>query len=80
MGGNKIGTTKRGIGPAYSSKASRSGIRMHHLFDENEFEKRFRSMVLNKQKRFGVFEYDVEGELSTYKVSPITWGLGVLPL
>lgn len=31
LGGGGIGTTKRGIGPAYSTKASRSGLRMHHL-------------------------------------------------
>ena len=29
--GNKLGTTKRGIGPAYSDKAVRSGLRMHDL-------------------------------------------------
>jgi len=32
-GDNKIGTTKKGIGPAYMDKASRSGIRMIDLMD-----------------------------------------------
>jgi adenylosuccinate synthase len=62
-----LGTTRRGIGPTYSSKASRSGIRVHHLYQFEDFESRFRQMVRNKQKRFGNFEYDVEGELQRYK-------------
>ncbi|HSZ46446.1 MAG TPA: adenylosuccinate synthase [Streptosporangiaceae bacterium] len=33
LGQSRIGTTGRGIGPAYSDKASRVGIRMQDLFD-----------------------------------------------
>ena len=32
-GGNKIGTTKRGIGPAYGDKAARVGLRMGDMLD-----------------------------------------------
>src|SRR5580693_61743 len=32
-GKNKIGTTKRGIGPAYGDKAARTGLRMIDLID-----------------------------------------------
>ncbi|RKP06966.1 Adenylosuccinate synthetase [Thamnocephalis sphaerospora] len=67
LGGGSIGTTKRGIGPAYSSKASRSGIRVHHLYNWPEFEARFRSIVNNRHKRYGSFEYEVEAELERYK-------------
>ncbi|KAI9469830.1 MAG: Adenylosuccinate synthetase [Benjaminiella poitrasii] len=67
LGRGSIGTTGKGIGPTYSSKASRSGIRVHHLFEFEEFSARFRSMVENKRKRYGNFEYDVEGELERYK-------------
>ncbi|MCX8009622.1 MAG: adenylosuccinate synthase [Ignavibacteria bacterium] len=35
VGANKIGTTGRGIGPAYSDKYSRIGIRAIDLFNEN---------------------------------------------
>ena len=34
LGNNKIGTTGRGIGPAYADKVGRSGIRVADLFDE----------------------------------------------
>ncbi|KAJ3046821.1 hypothetical protein HK097_000483 [Rhizophlyctis rosea] len=68
LGRGSIGTTKKGIGPTYSAKASRSGIRIHHLVQNfPEFEARFRSSVINKQKRYGHFEYDVEAELARYK-------------
>ena len=36
-GKNRIGTTKRGIGPAYSDKASRIGIRMIDLMETEQF-------------------------------------------
>lgn len=37
-GDKKIGTTKRGIGPAYMDKAARVGIRVVDLMDREEFE------------------------------------------
>ena len=39
-GENKIGTTKRGIGPAYKDKVSRIGIRISDLMDKEEFANR----------------------------------------
>ncbi len=68
LGGSSIGTTKRGIGPAYSSKASRSGLRVHHLFDHDTFAQKFRKLVEGRFKRYGHFEYDTEGEILRYKV------------
>jgi adenylosuccinate synthase len=37
-GKNKIGTTKRGIGPAYGDKAARTGLRMVDLINPERFE------------------------------------------
>jgi len=67
LGGSSIGTTKKGIGPAYSGKASRSGLRVHHLFDHETFAQRFRKLVEGRFKRYGTFEYDTEGEIERYK-------------
>lgn len=40
--GKSIGTTKMGIGPAYTSKASRNGIRVGDLLgDFNVFEEKY---------------------------------------
>ncbi len=38
-GKNKIGTTKRGIGPAYGDKAARTGLRVLDLVDSRRFKK-----------------------------------------
>jgi adenylosuccinate synthase len=40
LGKNKLGTTKRGIGPAYADKASRVGLRVQDLFDRKIFEQK----------------------------------------
>ncbi|MFZ2654240.1 MAG: adenylosuccinate synthase [Victivallales bacterium] len=40
--GKKIGTTKRGIGPAYADKMSRIGIRALEMLDPKRLEKSFR--------------------------------------
>ncbi|MBI2659316.1 adenylosuccinate synthetase, partial [Candidatus Woesearchaeota archaeon] len=39
--GGKIGTTARGIGPAYTDKAARIGLKAYEFIDENIFRKRF---------------------------------------
>ncbi|KAF8470439.1 Adenylosuccinate synthetase [Russula ochroleuca] len=67
LGLSSIGTTKKGIGPAYSAKASRSGLRVHHLFD-TAFADKFRKIVEGRYKRYGHFEYDTEGEIKRYQV------------
>src|SRR5437899_5276193 len=44
-GKNKLGTTKRGIGPAYGDKAARTGLRMIDLINPARFERQFRLKV-----------------------------------
>ncbi|HEU6447406.1 MAG TPA: adenylosuccinate synthase [Verrucomicrobiae bacterium] len=39
-GKNKIGTTKRGIGPAYGDKAARVGLRVNDLVDSGRLEEK----------------------------------------
>ncbi len=46
----KIGTTKRGIGPCYSDKAARMGIRAADIMDEERLEARLR-LILPKKNR-----------------------------
>jgi adenylosuccinate synthase len=40
LGDNKLGTTKRGIGPAYADKAARIGLRVQDLLDPSIFRKK----------------------------------------
>ncbi|MCI0745702.1 MAG: adenylosuccinate synthase [Verrucomicrobia subdivision 3 bacterium] len=44
-GKNKIGTTKRGIGPAYGDKAARTGLRMIDLIKPKRFEERLKAKI-----------------------------------
>src|ERR1700691_5957374 len=44
-GKNKIGTTKRGIGPAYGDKAARTGLRMVDLINPDRFEALLRMKI-----------------------------------
>lgn len=49
-GENKIGTTRKGIGPCYMDKAARNGIRIADLMDAEEFETRVRSIIIEKNQ------------------------------
>ena len=47
--GGQIGTTARGIGPAYTDKAARIGLKMYEFVDEALFKKRFGSEEFYQQ-------------------------------
>ena len=44
-GKNKIGTTKRGIGPAYGDKAARTGLRVIDLINPERFAEKLQSKI-----------------------------------
>ncbi|KAF2966333.1 hypothetical protein GQX73_g7212 [Xylaria multiplex] len=68
LGERKIGTTGRGIGPSYSTKATRSGIRVHEIFDQEVFEAKLRKLAEGYRTRFGdVLEYDVDDEIQRFR-------------
>ncbi|KAM7359577.1 adenylosuccinate synthetase [Cochliomyia hominivorax] len=67
-GGKSLGTTKKGIGPAYSSKATRNGIRVGELLgDFNLFSEKFKSIVATHLRLFPSIKVDVDSELLRYK-------------
>jgi adenylosuccinate synthase len=51
LGEQQIGTTKRGIGPAYMDKYSRFGIRMQDLFDPKIFRTKLEVALKDKNKQ-----------------------------
>ncbi|MBW7475655.1 adenylosuccinate synthase [Paenibacillus oenotherae] len=69
-GDNKIGTTRKGIGPCYMDKAARNGIRIADLMDAAEFEDRLRRLVVEKnqviEQVYGGEPLDVETILREY--------------
>ncbi|MYL61414.1 adenylosuccinate synthase, partial [Virgibacillus halodenitrificans] len=69
-GVNKIGTTKKGIGPAYMDKAARMGIRIADLLDKDAFREKLEQNLKEKNRLFEkVYEVDplhVEDILEEY--------------
>jgi adenylosuccinate synthase len=55
LGDEKIGTTKRGIGPCYSDKIARKGIRAIDLTDKNKLSKKLDAIIPIKKKFFEVY-------------------------
>lgn len=54
-GENKIGTTSRGIGPAYQDKVARLGIRMSEFVDPGQFRTRLREVLDYKNRLLQMF-------------------------
>lgn len=53
-GSDSIGTTTRGIGPAYQDKVARFGIRMGEFVDPDQFQARLRSVLEFKNRLLGL--------------------------
>lgn len=66
----RIGTTKKGIGPAYSDKVNRIGIRMADLLDEQILKEKINDQVKEKnillEKVYGVDPIDEKEVLERY--------------
>ena len=74
LGENKIGTTKKGIGPCYADKIQRKGIRIQDLLDETNFEIKVRKNIEDVNLTLTkVYDHsplvvdDILDEFSTYK-------------
>ncbi len=70
LGKNQIGTTGRGIGPAYVDKAARSGLRVGEILDRHSFPDRLRAHFTDINKRLSALysqpEIDVEKYTAEY--------------
>uniref|UniRef100_A0A673BA46 Adenylosuccinate synthetase n=2 Tax=Sphaeramia orbicularis TaxID=375764 RepID=A0A673BA46_9TELE len=67
--GKNLGTTKKGIGPAYSSKAARNGLRICDLVsDFKVFEEKFRMLATHFQMMYRNLNVDIEAELQQLKI------------
>ena len=61
--GAMIGTTKRGIGPTYASKALRIGLRAGDLEDWDTFVEKYNGFVDRFTQHFDVGNFDKKAEL-----------------
>jgi adenylosuccinate synthase len=68
----KIGTTSRGIGPCYTDKMSRNGMRMYDLADIDRFRRKLEDVVPVKNQilegAYGAEPIDLEEILDEYSV------------
>jgi len=69
LGDEKIGTTLKGIGPAYADKARRTGIRVGACLDQSSFVEQVRRIGLDENEalvRSGGASLDIEGIVRRY--------------
>ena len=62
-GKNKVGTTGKGIGPTYSEKASRTGLRVGDILEN--FEEKYRALKARHEeilRHMGYTDYDISAE------------------
>ena len=70
LGKNKLGTTKRGIGPTYADKAMRVGIRVQDLLDPKIFREKLEAVLDEKNqvltRVYNRLPFDVDELAETY--------------
>lgn len=72
LGKNPIGTTKRGIGPAYADKAARLGIRVQDMLDERILKKKIAAALEPKRQQLRPFAREID--LQTMTEEYLTYG------
>ena len=72
LGNLQIGTTKRGVGPAYADKASRIGIRVQDVLDPKILRQKIEVALAEKnlwlERIYEVEPFDLEDVASRYEV------------
>jgi len=74
LGSSKIGTTKRGIGPAYADKSARLGIRVQDLLDEKILRKKIMAAMEPKRQLLRPHAKDPELDLHSMTEEYVTYG------
>ena len=62
-GDKKVGTTLRGMGPAYQDKIARRGVRVGELLEFDKFADHARNTFITLQRRYKDLKHDLEKEL-----------------
>jgi len=62
-GDKKVGTTLRGMGPAYQDKIARRGIRVGELLEFDKFAEHVRSTFMSLQRLYKDLKHDIDKEL-----------------
>ncbi len=73
--GAKVGTTGRGIGPSYSDKVARLGIRMVDLVDENALSEKLGFLVPLKQRMLDAYGDRAKLDLEAIRREYVDYGI-----
>jgi len=79
LGKREIGTTKRGIGPCYSDKAARLGIRVQDVLDEKILKQKIAAALEPKQPSLREFAKDPRLDLHTMTEDYLALGHRLAP-
>ncbi len=74
LGEKKIGTTKRGIGPCYSDKIARDGVRMTDIANPKQLEKLLKSIIPIKQQLIESYALNMKLDLKEIVSQYSTYG------
>ncbi len=78
-GENKIGTTGRGIGPAYEDKVSRCGIKCGDLLNEGDFRLKLKANLLEKNHYIKNILHEEGFEIHEIYHQYMTLASGIIP-
>jgi len=79
LGEAKVGTTGRGIGPAYEDRAARSGIRLEDLLDEAALRTKLDRLLPEKNAILAALGAEVRFEVEPLVEQALAWGRRLEP-
>jgi len=79
LGGAKVGTTGRGIGPAYEDRAARAGLRMGDLLDAAMLRTRLERVLPEKRVLLEALGAELPLELERLVDQALAWGERLRP-
>ena len=75
----RAGTTKRGIGPCYSDKVARFGIRVCDLLDERALNEKLDAFLPIKERVFAAYDQDVTLSKAKLRETCLEYGANLAP-
>jgi adenylosuccinate synthase len=76
---SRVGTTGRGIGPAYEDRASRLGIRLEDLLDEEALRTKLERILPEKNAILATLHAGVQFEVEPLVELALAWGARLAP-
>jgi adenylosuccinate synthase len=79
LGGARVGTTGRGIGPAYEDRSSRAGIRLEDLLDEGSLRTKLERLLPEKNAILAALGAEARFEVEPLVEQALAWGRRLAP-